>query len=388
GGLPPPPSFGRSPSPALLRDTGEEKAGASPPLPQAGEGNHPKGGGGGRAMIDAAASLFLLLQIFFVDLLLGADNAIVIALACSRLPPASARRALALGAAGAIALRLVLILFANTLLGVPLVKLLGAWTLIVIAFNVRAHEGVPAAISGREAGASDLVSAAAVIMLADGAMSLDNVVALAAIAGGNPWMLTIGVLASIPILVYGAFILSGVLRLAPELFTVGAAFLGWIAGGMAVTDPLVSGFVAANAPALNVFAPALSALFVLAAGKGTPQKRARAAPAATALRTAPAWSGRLRGAPKQALLAASAWPETIKDGSTPVAAAPAAVRSQACETGPAFAIDDVLPGFASDAPAARGSGWTEERLVVAGFVLLAVLAGLIIVVASVFDSLT
>jgi len=331
-------------------------------------------------MIDLAASLFLLLQILFVDLLLGADNAIVIALACSRLPPASARRALALGAAGAIALRLVLILFANTLLGVPLVKLLGAWTLIVIAFNVRAHEGVPAAISGREAGASDLVSAAAVIMLADGAMSLDNVVALAAIAGGNAWMLTIGVLASIPILIYGAFILSGVLRLAPELFTIGAAFLGWIAGGMAVTDPLVSGFVAANAPALYVFAPALSALFVLAAGRGAPQERARAAG------PAPALAGGLRQAPKRALLAAAARPETIKAVSPPVAATRDPRRAEACETGPPFAIDDLPPGFASEAPAA--GGWTEERLVVAGFVLLAMLAGLIIVVASFFDSLT
>ncbi len=92
-------------------------------------------------MIDVAASLFLLLQIFFVDLLLGADNAIVIAMACRRLPPDDTRRAIVLGAGGAIALRLVMLLFANALLGVPLVKLVGAWMLIVIALNVRAQNG-------------------------------------------------------------------------------------------------------------------------------------------------------------------------------------------------------------------------------------------------------
>ena len=92
-------------------------------------------------MIETAGWLFLLLQIFFVDLLLGADNAIVIALACRRLPPEDTRRAILLGAIGAIALRLVMVLFANALLGVPLVKLVGAWMLVVIALNVRAQEG-------------------------------------------------------------------------------------------------------------------------------------------------------------------------------------------------------------------------------------------------------
>ena len=116
-----------------------------------------------------------------VDLLLGADNAVVIALACSRLPAEETRRAVVLGAVGAIALRLGMLAFANALLAVPLVKLIAAWTLVVIALNVRARKAGderPAA-----AAAGDFITAAAVIMLADAAMSLDNVVALAAIAG-------------------------------------------------------------------------------------------------------------------------------------------------------------------------------------------------------------
>jgi YjbE family integral membrane protein len=330
-------------------------------------------------VIDVASSLFLLAQVFFVDLILGADNAVVIALACGRLPPESARRALVLGAAGAIALRMVLILFANALLGVPLVKLVGAWTLIVIALNVRAQNGAtPDAPSGRqEASAGDFMSAAAVIMLADAAMSLDNVVALAAIAGGSLWLLAAGVLLSIPILVYGAFVLTRILRLVPEIFTIGAVFLGWIAGGMAATDPLVAGWISANAPALGVFAPALAALFVIAAGRGAPRK---ATPVRTLLAARPAPPPTAASAPIRKVSV-----EPVSPPLPPLRApAPTSVRPLPIAAGG----DDGSPGFLEEGGAATAMGWTEDRLVVAGFILLAVLAGLIIVVASFFDSLT
>src|SRR5436305_685292 len=110
-------------------------------------------------MIDGATWFLLLLQVFFVDLLLGADNAVVIALACRGLPREQKARAVLLGAGGAITLRFVMIVFANALLDVPLVKLAGAWTLIVIALNVRARgrESVQAKETG---GVTDFVSAA------------------------------------------------------------------------------------------------------------------------------------------------------------------------------------------------------------------------------------
>jgi YjbE family integral membrane protein len=337
-------------------------------------------------MIDVAASLFLLAQIFFVDLLLGADNAIVIAMACRRLPPEDTRRAVILGAGGAIALRLVMILFANALLGVPLVKLVGAWMLIVIALNVRKQNGDDD--SAQEAGARDFLSAAAMIMFADAAMSLDNVVALAAIAGGNLWLLAIGVLLSIPILVYGAYFLTGILRLAPEIFVIGAAFLGWIAGGMAATDPLVSGWIDANAPALGVFAPALGALFVLAAGRSAPRRAAPAAGAAAAQRPAvqraPARSLSL-ARPARDLIGAPEEPARLEDARRRAEPKPPVVGSGASPS----PLDDPMPGFAVEEPAAAsGAGWTEERLVVAGFVVLAFIAGLIIFIASFLDSLT
>jgi YjbE family integral membrane protein len=342
-------------------------------------------------MIEVAASLFLLLQIFFVDLLLGADNAVVIALACSRLPPEATRRAVILGAGGAIALRLVMILFANALLGVPLVKLVGAWMLIVIALNVRAQTGDDAEGSGRGAAASNFMSAAAVIMFADAAMSLDNVVALAAIANGNLWLLAVGILLSIPILVYSAFLLTGILRLAPEIFTLGAAFLGWIAGGMATTDPLVSGWIDANAPALAVFAPALAALFVLAAGKGKARWDTRPVESAPRPRPRTAAPFALARALPQEAISVSAGAARFDSAPPRVASPPTSARPRAEVVPPVGSPSPAaaIPEFAPDEPAAAsGSSWTEERLVVAGFLLLAFLAGLIIFIASFFDSLT
>ena len=116
-------------------------------------------------------------------------------------------------------------------------------------------------------GAGDFLAAATVIMFADAAMSLDNVVAVAAIARGDFWLTALGVLLTIPILAYGSLILKEIFHSAPEILTFGAVVLGWTAGGMAVSDPLVSNWVRSNAPALIVFAPPLAAAFVWVAGQ-------------------------------------------------------------------------------------------------------------------------
>ncbi len=217
-----------------------------------------------------AAWLAIPVQIFVVDLLLGADNALLIAVACRGLSPADARRAAFIGSGGAIALRLALTMVATSLLTVPLVKLVGAWALIVIALNVadgntrREPERLPGAAR------ADLWAAAMGIVVADAAMSIDNVVALAAIARGNFWLLAAGVALSIPVLAYGGLILSSVLRRAPWLVTLGAALLGWIAGSMAVSDPLIGEWVSRNAPGLAAIAPVLGAAFVFFNGRLSP----------------------------------------------------------------------------------------------------------------------
>jgi len=326
-------------------------------------------------MIDAANWLFLLLQIFFVDLMLGADNVVFIALACRRLPPEDTRRAVFLGAAGAIALRLVMLLFVNALLSVPLVKLVGAWMLMVIALNVGVQiQDYDARVLRRAGAARDFLSAAAIIMIADATMSLDNVVALAALAGGAFWLLALGVLFSIPIIAYGALILSAIIRRAPEIIAVGAAFLGWIAGAMAVSDPLVAGWVQTEAPALAVFAPVLLAVFVLLAGE-RPVKEPR-------LATSPA-------APPSPARASAPPPQRRPTKPAAPAPTPPDREAQPEEVSPPAALLEDRPrSLEARGTTESGGLWTEERMVIAGFLLLAIVAGLIIFVASFFDSLT
>jgi YjbE family integral membrane protein len=320
-------------------------------------------------VIDGAAWIVVLVQIFCVDLLLGADNAVVIALACTRLPAEETRRAVMLGAVGAIALRLGMLAFANALLDVPLVKLVAAWTLIVIALNVRARRaGDDRLATAGRAGAGDFVAAAAIIMLADAAMSLDNVVALASIAGGSFWLLALGVALSIPIIAFGSLILSGIIRRAPAILTLGAVVLGWIAGEMAVSDPLVVGWVQANAPALAVFAPTLGAAFVWLAGERAERRSPRRA-------IEPARAVRTPSPPRPAVATPS-----------PTATRLVAVYDPVPEPAP---CEDLLPVVATEPhPTQASGGWSEERTVVVGFVILAALAGLIIFVASFLDSLT
>jgi YjbE family integral membrane protein len=214
----------------------------------------------------AAASTFgAFLQILLLDLLLSGDNALVIALACRRLAPEQARKAAWLGAAGAIALRLTLTLFAGALMRLPFVQLISALPLIVIALNlmVEGEEGTQAPLSPQD----NMAAAAGVIIVSDAVMSIDNVVALAAVSQGNGWLLAIGLALTIPLIVFGAFGFSRLMQAFPLLVDLGAALLGWVAGGMIVGDPLVSGFVARQAPALSLALPLAGATFVLVQGR-------------------------------------------------------------------------------------------------------------------------
>ena len=211
-------------------------------------------------------------QIFVADLLLGVDNALLIALACRSLNPDDRRWAVILGAGGAIAMRLILTILATSLLALPAVKLIGAATLFVIALNVLSDHrtGAVEPSVGQSAPGTRLWPAVATIMVADASMSLDNVVALAAIARGNFWLLGAGIALSIPALAYGGLILSSLLRSAPWLIAFGAALLGWLAGDMALSDPLIGNWVAVNAPWLATIAPALCAVFVFLFGRASP----------------------------------------------------------------------------------------------------------------------
>ena len=196
--------------------------------------------------------LTIALQIGLVDLMLGADNALLIGLASRSLPPADRKRAAALGVAGAVVLRLIMTMAATTLLALPLVKLIGAVVLVIIALNLAGADdaGLEALETARTRPAR-LWTAAAVIVLADAVMSIDNVVALAAIAQGDYVWLLIGVGLSLPLLGYGGLVVAQALAAAPGLVAAGAALLGWIAGGIAISDPLWAHWAETSAPGLG-----------------------------------------------------------------------------------------------------------------------------------------
>jgi hypothetical protein len=262
-------------------------------------------------------------------------------------------------------LRLLLATIATSLLGVPLVKLIGAWALIVIALNVSAdtqHEAAPA----REPGSArrDLWAAATAIVVADAAMSLDNVIALAAIARGNFWLLAAGVVFSIPVLAYGGVILSAALRAAPWLVKLSAALLGWIAGDMAVTDPLIGDWVAANAPALAAIAPALGAVFVFFADPSPrPPKPAPSIAARPALAPLPPPPSR----PRPKLVAA--------DADLPKLAAAEAKSEQPDPAEPQARIERNRKPMSSD-----------DRFAVIGVLVFALIAGIVLMLVSYLDS--
>ncbi|MGP0104195.1 TerC family protein [Rhodoblastus sp.] len=215
----------------------------------------------------AAASLGIVVQIIFLDLLLSGDNALVIALACRRLPPEQARRAAWAGAAGAISLRVFLTLMTSELMTLPFVQLVGAIPLLAIALNLMSGDDEADALGESARSEANLLAAVGIIIVSDAAMSFDNVVALAAVSAGNVWLLLFGLALSVPLIVFGSFGFSTLMRAFPWLADLGAGLLGWVAGGMIAHDPIFAGWIDAQAPALALALPLACALFVLVRGR-------------------------------------------------------------------------------------------------------------------------
>jgi len=189
-------------------------------------------------------------QIILIDILLGGDNAVVIALACRRLPPDLRRKGIFWGTAGAILLRVVLIFFALTLLKLPALKLIGALLLLWIGVKLM----LPEDEGHGEIRASDkLLAAIKTIIVADLVMSVDNVIAIAGAAQtSNPsqqmFLVVFGLLVSIPIIVWGSQLVIKLMDRFPVIIVAGAMLLGWIAGGLLLGDPLLKTWVPEDAP--------------------------------------------------------------------------------------------------------------------------------------------
>ena len=222
--------------------------------------------------LDSTQSLVATtIEIFFVDLLLSADNAVVIALACRTLPQDMVKRAMVFGTAAAILLRIAIAAVITVLLSVSGLKLLGAVALALIAVKLMGTEthgddDEDAPVDPRTLSASRLrafLNAIMIIIAADFVMSLDNVIALAALARGNVGVLIFGLALSIPMLMFGSSIINFFINRYPILITLGSAFLGYIAGGIAMDDPLIAQWADRQAPALGLVVPFLVAIFVV-----------------------------------------------------------------------------------------------------------------------------
>ncbi len=235
----------------------------------------------GRIAVEYASGLHFagaVLEISVIDLMLSADNALIIAMCCSSLPAAHVRTAVVLGTAGAIVLRGLLTMVAGLLLQIPYLKIIAAVALAAIAIKLIAandrsdpsDEAAPGqrrdggAAVGVAGGATTAAwSAVATFVAADALMSLDNIVALGAIAQGSALLLIFGLLLSIPLLVFGGLLVVGLLKRHPILVKTGGAILGWIAGEMAVADPVIASWAEREAPALWIVLPLLGVVFVL-----------------------------------------------------------------------------------------------------------------------------
>lgn len=223
------------------------------------------------------AFLIAVGQIIMIDILLGGDNAVVIALACRSLPPKQRTQGIIWGTFGAIALRVILIFFALTLLAIPFLKIVGALLLLWIGVKLL----TPEEEGSHDIQASDrLWAAVKTVIVADFVMSLDNVIAIAGAAqsaGGDHQMplVVFGLLVSIPIIVWGSQLVIKLMDRFPVIITLGGMLLGWIAGTMAVGDPAVTPYLPTLVKAghvepvawLRYSAGIGGALLVLAIGK-------------------------------------------------------------------------------------------------------------------------
>ncbi|MEZ5646573.1 MAG: TerC family protein [Burkholderiaceae bacterium] len=209
------------------------------------------------------AFLLAVVQIIAIDILLGGDNAVVIALACRKLPAEQRNKGIFWGVVGAIALRVVLIFFALQLLQLPFLKIVGALLLLWIGIKLLQPEDDG---HGSIEGASTLAGAIKTIIVADAVMSLDNVIAVAGAAKGDMALVVFGILVSIPIVVWGSQFVLKLMDRFPLVITLGAGLLGWIGGGMIVTDIWMQPLVQDYPSWLHYATSALGAVLVVVVG--------------------------------------------------------------------------------------------------------------------------
>ena len=181
-------------------------------------------------------------QIMVINILLSGDNAVVIALAVRALPPRERFWGMVLGAGCAAVLLILFTGIVATLLKLPYLKLIGGLALFWVAIKLIAPQAHDAEDSPEAV--EDLWRAVRVVVVANIAMSLDNVIAVAAAAKGNYLLLGLGLTISIPVVIAGSALFLALLERFPWIVWAGGALLGWIAGGLLPDDAVVSQYIA------------------------------------------------------------------------------------------------------------------------------------------------
>ena len=223
-----------------------------------------------------------LLKIIGVNIVLSGDNAVVIALAARSLPQKQQKQAIFWGSAAAIIMRIVLTIFAVALLALPWLKLIGSVLLLWIGVKLLVPEEGDENVSAGE----NLTAAIKTILIADLVMSVDNVIAVAAAAGGSFALLIIGLAISIPLVIFGATLLIKLMERYPVIITIGAALIGFVAGEMAWEDQAIEAFTKGFPGMMKYVCAVLGAAFVVVLGQWL-AKRQHARAAGAGNETAP-----------------------------------------------------------------------------------------------------
>ncbi len=210
--------------------------------------------------------------IMLANIVLSGDNAVVIAMAARTLKPEQQKKAIFWGSAAAIVMRIVLTLAAIQLLTMPYLKVIGAVLLVYIGVDLLKSGGDE---EGHGKEINGMFAAIRTILVADLVMSLDNVLAVAAAAKGNMPLLILGLIISIPLIVFGATLLTKVMERFPIIITIGAALLGFLAGEMLLTDPAVVGYFGEIDHQIVTIASAIGAALVVVLGKTMQTKAAK-----------------------------------------------------------------------------------------------------------------
>jgi YjbE family integral membrane protein len=184
--------------------------------------------------------LWALLAIILIDVVLGGENAIVIAMASRRLPPDLRKKAMLWGTVGAVGVRFACVAALTYLLMIPGLRLLGGLALLYIAWQLVKDNGDS---EHEVAEASTFWGAMATIVWADAVMGLDNALAIAGAAGGNWWLIIFGLLVSVPIILFGSTVVAKVMERWPKTIWIGAGVLVVVAGQMIWAEPLLQEYI-------------------------------------------------------------------------------------------------------------------------------------------------